>query len=73
MAPVLLVIAATAAQPSLDRLKPATVTTRATVIILKPAIGSKARWDRTPRSERKEVTLTDEKGVETRIRLIEFE
>jgi hypothetical protein len=53
--------------------EPVTASARASVLILKPAVGSKASWDIAPPRKRKEVTLTDENGKRTRIRLIEFE
>jgi hypothetical protein len=69
----LLLIAATAGQPLRLGEEPATVTARASVIILRPATGSKASWDRLPPNQQKEVTVTGADGTKTRIRLIEFE
>ncbi len=58
---------------SQPRQEQVTVSARASVIILKPGVGSQASWDRTQPLHQKEVTVTDPDGRKTRIRLIEFE
>lgn len=69
----LLLIAATAGQPPRLGEEVATEPARASVVILRPATGSKASWDRLPPTQQKEVTVTGADGRTTRIRLIEFE
>ena len=73
MALALLLLAAAAEQPHHPRQEPAVAVAPASVIILKPGIGSQSSWDQTQRRRQKEVTLTEQDGRKTRVRLIEFE
>lgn len=70
---VLLLFAAAAEQPLQSRQQPTVAVAPASVIILKPGIGSQSSWDQTQRRRQKEVTVTEQDGRKTLIRLIEFE
>lgn len=71
----LLHFAAAAEQPLQPRQEPAVAVApaSASAIILMPGIGSRPSWDQTQRRRQKEVTVTEQDGSKTLIRLIEFE
>jgi hypothetical protein len=69
----LLLVAVAAEERPAPNHGPAVASAPAFATILKPAIASKANWDRAPRSRQKQIFVTDEEGRKIQIRLIEYE